>query len=818
MANNLNQEKFNSINQRLIIDPDNQKLLMQRGHMNLNFNFFAAAIDDFLSVITKQKNNVEALLGLLKAYSKLGETKQVSSTAQKILRFDPLNKPAYLHLIDIARQNNDLEQAQQLCDRYLTNLPDDEAVNFRKGIVLRQKKHFSDSIMVLHQLLTINPEFVPAQMQLALTYLDMGEFQQALTYFLLIPDSHKQKETAYLHIVECFIAQKNWLEALEYLEKGLALYPLNSQFVNKKARVYRLQGRLAELSTLLAYDQISLNQKQSILFNLVLNAKAKWDINNVSHWLNKLKESSGSTSDDSIFYVKALLALNKADEAFKVASRFVKDLPSEHPLIILKQQAEQQYRPMEIDLNLNAPSQNEDEVVFAFDAFLLRGDVFQAYQLLHEFIDTGKTKGLSLSRYLAFLMALKLYDKATAFLFKFKHCMHLFNRHLVDSVVHIHFTLGNKEALCKLLHMFSHDITQLFFPKVLWVLVASGAHKEALEYYHRIYPPSEDNKKQRAEFLVSRIHAQALPRHSLSKQCETDILTAKYLQELFFQPTDSIEKINPVDLFSSWNVGQKKETQYYDWYRQVCRSEMRHRFINNLVDKDYLTIQNVVKHFPYVDLTELEELQKKRQSFLLVSSHLGVPGIMPYFVKYISRLLYLVSHLYPVNKGNPITDCAFSIDGSVNSLKTLKLKIKQGYSVIGAIDQLPELTSSGQLQSIFKEKVGGIEIEFSTLLPRLIWAHSLPSFWTQALYENGQIVIRLIKLPCIQEFSDRKSWQAAWFNVCASQLEGIINSSPENHAPFAPFWKQMFAAKFKHVAEKINAFPLPLSDESVNHG
>ena len=108
--------------------------------------------------------------------------------------------------------------AERLYRRSLEYYPDHRAF-LGLGILLQKKRAFPESIRILGQGLGCFPESQPMNMCIGISFMNLGDYQKALDYFLKFQDS---KEVLF-HIANCYQALGETEKALPFMKKYNAM-------------------------------------------------------------------------------------------------------------------------------------------------------------------------------------------------------------------------------------------------------------------------------------------------------------------------------------------------------------------------------------------------------------------------------------------------------------------------------------------------------------------------------------------------------------------------------------------------------------------
>ena len=121
---------------------------------------------------------------------------------------------------------NQLDEARKYIMKAIEIEPNHEYVQFCVGRILYACGDFEDAKRYLIRAVEQNQD-VETLNTLALTYFELGEFQQALNIFKNIDTKAPKSISVLMYIAKCYEKLNNVDEALLYLEKLVEIFPEN---------------------------------------------------------------------------------------------------------------------------------------------------------------------------------------------------------------------------------------------------------------------------------------------------------------------------------------------------------------------------------------------------------------------------------------------------------------------------------------------------------------------------------------------------------------------------------------------------------------
>lgn len=210
----------------LRMNPNIAKAHKDLGIIYLNKRLFDYAEDEFKTALKLMPNDFEILFeygNFLYSISKnqeadrfYGEALEVSPKNVLALTFMGLNKLVL----------NQLDEAHTYIMKAIEYEPNHEYVQFCAGRILYARKEYEEAKCYLVRAVEQNPD-IETQNTLALTYFELGEYEQALNIFKNIDTKRPNSVSVLMDIAKCYEALKENDNALKYLDKIVDIFPEN---------------------------------------------------------------------------------------------------------------------------------------------------------------------------------------------------------------------------------------------------------------------------------------------------------------------------------------------------------------------------------------------------------------------------------------------------------------------------------------------------------------------------------------------------------------------------------------------------------------
>ena len=206
------------------MNPDIAKAHKDLAIIYLNKRLFDWADDEFKTAMKLQPNDFEIIFeygNFLYSISKNNEAERYYTEA---LEIEPENVLALTFMALNKLVLNQLDEAKDYIMKALKVEHHHEYVLFCAGRIMYARKEYEEAKRYLISAVEQNPD-VETQNTLALTYYELGEYQQALNIFNNLLSKHPDNISVLMSIAKCYEALKDNDTALEYLDKVVDILP-----------------------------------------------------------------------------------------------------------------------------------------------------------------------------------------------------------------------------------------------------------------------------------------------------------------------------------------------------------------------------------------------------------------------------------------------------------------------------------------------------------------------------------------------------------------------------------------------------------------
>ena len=190
----------------------------------LNKRLFDWADDEFKTAMKLQPNDFEIIFeygNFLYSISKNNEAERYYTEA---LEIEPENILALTFMALNKLILNQLDDAKEYIMKALKVEHHHEYVLFCAGRIMYARKEFEEAKRYLIKAVEQNPD-IETQNTLALTYYELGEYQQAINIFNNLLSKHPENISLLMSLAKCYEGLKDNDTALEYLDKVVNILP-----------------------------------------------------------------------------------------------------------------------------------------------------------------------------------------------------------------------------------------------------------------------------------------------------------------------------------------------------------------------------------------------------------------------------------------------------------------------------------------------------------------------------------------------------------------------------------------------------------------
>ncbi|TCI84466.1 YaiO family outer membrane beta-barrel protein [Tenacibaculum sp. M341] len=251
---------------------ENETTYLEKAQRLVQKKEYRKAADACLSGLKITPENLDLKEYLGKSYLELGKLDSARYILRKVVETKEKNKTALKHLINTEYISKRFSSAICYVNELLEQVPYDKQLWLRKINIYNDMGNTEEAFNTVKRLKSIFPKDIVVNNTYNELYLKRGDTllngatinNSKSIYESLLNENPNDKDT-YLLLVKDELSQGNKLAALNYIEKGLRVYPKDKDFIKKKVGILESLNRYNEA---LVYLENKKQDKE--LFNLYL--------------------------------------------------------------------------------------------------------------------------------------------------------------------------------------------------------------------------------------------------------------------------------------------------------------------------------------------------------------------------------------------------------------------------------------------------------------------------------------------------------------------------------------------------------------------
>ena len=206
------------------MNPDIAKAHKDLAVIYLNKRLFDYADIEFKAAMQLMPNDFEVLFEYGNFLYSISKNDEAEKYYQEALDIEPENVLALTFMALNKLVLNQLDEAKEFIMKALHINHHHEYILFCAGRILFARKEFEEAKRYLIKAVELNPD-VETQNTLALTYYELGEYQQAINIFNNLLSKFPQNVSVLMSLAKCYEQIEDNDKALEYLDKLVEFFP-----------------------------------------------------------------------------------------------------------------------------------------------------------------------------------------------------------------------------------------------------------------------------------------------------------------------------------------------------------------------------------------------------------------------------------------------------------------------------------------------------------------------------------------------------------------------------------------------------------------
>jgi hypothetical protein len=236
--------------------------------------------------------------------------------------------------------------------------------------------------------------------------------------------------------------------------------------------------------------------------------------------------------------------------------------------------------------------------------------------------------------------------------------------------------------------------------------------------------------------------------------------------------------LNSLEMDWAWELADKPLWAKADWQVAATWGHDASRYLRRWWDSLPDKVDQIDELLDAPDLEPIAAAAHDGRPCLLVGAHVGPvsPGL---------KLLQSAFRLKTLGTAGrdqldtrsmlPVTANFFSVT------RSLITEIRRG-SVIAVMADAP------LAREVLVTEFLGREVHLPAIVPRLIQAYTLPSFWCCPLWRGDRAIIEIERLPTSLPDEPPASWTNRWFSAYLAKVEKVMRGAPENLGLYSGIW------------------------------
>ncbi len=203
--------------------PNDADLLQMKGELLISSGQFESGIECLNKMLPFSDNVSEIQFQIGMAYEYLEQHKNAISHFRLALEENPAHEEAITELIHCAEVSNKMPACVRYFQRRIDKDPYDSYAWYYLGLAHVQQNDFEQAADNFEYATAINDDFDKAQLNLAHTYMNLGEFEKAFEAYLTTLDLVGENANLFCHIGASKEKQADFGTALKYYKKASEL-------------------------------------------------------------------------------------------------------------------------------------------------------------------------------------------------------------------------------------------------------------------------------------------------------------------------------------------------------------------------------------------------------------------------------------------------------------------------------------------------------------------------------------------------------------------------------------------------------------------
>lgn len=257
------------------------------------------AVSLLIDVVSRDPLFVRARVGLAMSYVRMANQGYAEFTilkdkaeveARKAIELDPSSADAHAALSVMLQYLDEFEESVAEAEKAIQLNPNSPDASFTLGFTRCTNGMIEESLTYFRKALELDPLSVQKARVLAIVLELAGKGEEARNMLAKMRRIYPENATVYLSLAECYVFEKDFGKAQEFIDRGQALNPVEPLLFVNQGLVYALTGRPEQARATLRKLE-SLQRETPLIYSQIFIHTALGEINEVFKALNKAAET-----------------------------------------------------------------------------------------------------------------------------------------------------------------------------------------------------------------------------------------------------------------------------------------------------------------------------------------------------------------------------------------------------------------------------------------------------------------------------------------------------------------------------------------------
>jgi tetratricopeptide (TPR) repeat protein len=245
------KQAFPELSKTVDLNPENLDAQLKLGQFYLLARQTAEAADKALLVLQAEPDNIDALFLQMALLLQEGKSDEAIDVLKKVTAIDEKNIRAYISLARIAGSQKRFTEAEGYLTKAVGASPEDPDPRLELARFYEQRGEFEEAKKILEEAIARNKTNVALLGQLGNFYVRRANLEAAEDTYLKMATQAPDHLGPKMTLGAFYASQKNWQEALQWMQEAQKLQPKDVEIQNAIASLYMDMGRPDETKRLI---------------------------------------------------------------------------------------------------------------------------------------------------------------------------------------------------------------------------------------------------------------------------------------------------------------------------------------------------------------------------------------------------------------------------------------------------------------------------------------------------------------------------------------------------------------------------------------